>query len=236
MYLVLCLAAAFLIVTPAGAQVFVDDFDDNVIAAENWDVVVYGSGAQIAEQNQQLEFIMPASASGYEFGTRLVSQFELRGDFDIRVDFLLPQWPQFNGVRIAVAMTDDLYDNYGMERSSLSAIEPLGAHEVYIADFGPFVLVPTEDLTGTLRLVRSGATQTGYFLDGAEWVPVQTDGAPTRDITIQLHAWSHDYAFRGWDVRAAFDNFTVMTGELHWPETPVRETSWGAVKRLYLGR
>lgn len=231
-----CLVMTSLLLTPAGAEVFVDDFDDNSIAAENWAVVVYGSGAQIAEQNQRLEFFMPGSASGTEFGTRLVSQFEMRGDFDIRVDYQLLQWPWYNGVRIAIAMTDNLYDNYGMERSSLSAIEPLGEHEVYIADFGPFVLVPTEDLSGTLRLVRSGATQTGYFLQAGEWIAVQTDTAPTRDITIQLHAWSHNYAFRDWDVRAAFDNFTVMTGELHWPETPARETSWGAVKRLYLGR
>lgn len=223
-------------VTPAGAQVFVDDFNDNSIAAENWEVVSYGSGAEIAEQNQQLEFFMPASASGYEFGTRLVSLFQLRGDFDIRVDFRLLQWPRYNGVRIAVAMTDNLYDNYGMERSSLSAIEPLGAQEVYIADFGPFVLVQTEDMTGTLRLVRSGSTQTGYFLQDGQWIPVQTDWAPTRDITIQLHAWSHDYAFRDWDVGAAFDDFTVMTGDLHWPEIPVLQTSWGAVKRLCQGR
>ncbi len=227
----LCLSVS--VVTPARAQGFVEDFDDNSIAGDIWSVVLYGNGAQMAEQNQELEFFLPASSSGDEFGARLVSVFQLRGDFDLRVDFRLLDWPHYNGVRIAIALTDNLYDNYGMERSSLSAIEPLGAHEVYIADFGPFVLVPTEDVVGQLRLVRSGSTQTGYYYQAGEWIPVLTDSAPPGDIAIQLHAWSHDYAFRDWDVRAAFDNFTVMTGQLVWPDTPVMETTWGAIKKLY---
>ncbi|MGD8453889.1 MAG: hypothetical protein PVJ57_18900 [Phycisphaerae bacterium] len=118
-------------------------------------------------------------------------------------------------------MTDNFYDDYGVERSSLSASEPLGAHEVYVADFvGPFVLVPTQDFTGKLRLVRSGGTQTGYYHNAGEWIPIRTASAPTEDIAIQLHAWSHNYAFQHHDVRAAFDNFTVTTGQVVWIPEP----------------
>ncbi len=218
---------------PAHAQVFVDNFNDNHIATDVWTVELYGYGAQLHEQNQRLEFFMPANASGGEFGARLISRFELRGDFDIRVNFDLLTWPLYNGVRVAIGLTDANFDDYGMERSSLSAIEPLGAHEVYVADFGPFVLVPTSDLSGSLRLVRSGSTQTGYFGSAGTWTPVLTDWAPSGDIAIQLHAWSHDYAFRDWTVRAALDNFTVIAGELIWPTTPVERASWGAIKSLY---
>jgi hypothetical protein len=153
---------------------------------------------------------MPSNSSGTEFGSRLVSLFLLRGDFDIQVDFSLLQWPYYNGVRTAIGLTHSPSDDYGVERSSLSASEPLGAQEVYVADFGPFVLVPTQDFTGKLRLVRSGDTQTGYYYNAGEWIPILTD------IAIQLHAWSHDYAFQHHDVRAAFDNFTVMTGQVVW--------------------
>jgi hypothetical protein len=229
--LLVCLPVLF--ITPARAQVFVDDFNDNMIDPGTWTVVLYGNGAQLAEQNQELDFFMPASSSGAEFGARLVSVFQLRGDFDIRVDFRLLQWPDYNGMRTAIGLTDSYYDDYGMERSSLSASEPLGAQEVYVADFGPFVLVPTQDFTGTLRLVRSGSTQSGYYLGSGGWIPVLTDAAPAGDITIQLHAWSHDYAFQHQDVRAAFDNFTVVTGQLVWPSTPVKETTWGSIKGLY---
>lgn len=227
------LCPALLIVAPASAKVFSDEFADNSIDPSVWSLDLYGSGAQVVEQNQQLEFVMLASSSGDEFGARLVSVFKLRGDFDIQVDFNLMQWPSYNGVRLAIGLTDAPYDNYGMERSSLSASEPLGAQEVYVADFGPFVLIQTEDVAGKIRLVRSGGTQTGYFYGPGGWVLVLTDAAPSGDITIQLHSWSHDYAFQNDEVRAAFDNFRVESGELIWPTTTTRTTSWGAIKALY---
>lgn len=216
----LALASMLLCSAQAGAQVFVEDFNDDRIDPDAWAVVLYGSGARIAEVNQELEFTMPSGSSGIEFGSRLVSRFLLRGDFDIRVDFSLLQWPSYNGVRTAMGLADRYFEDYGVERSSLSSGDPLGAREVYIADFGPFVLVPTQDFTGTLRLVRSGATQTGYYLKDGAWNAIQTDSASTSDIGIQLHAWSHDYAFQHHDVRAAFDNFTVMTGQVIWVPEP----------------
>ena len=221
---------------PATAQVFVDDFNDGYINPQIWTASVYGSGVEIGEEDQRLEFGFLPDGTGSEFGARLVSVFRMRGDFAVRVDFMLLDWPRYNGVRTAIALTDSYYDDYGMERSSLSSTEPLGEHEVYIADFGPFVLVPTEDQTGSLRLVRDGATQTGYFYSAGQWVPVLTDYAPTGDISIQLHAWSHDYAFKHWNVRAAFDNFTVEYGELVDLPVPTNQTSWGAIKRLYGNR
>jgi hypothetical protein len=198
-----------------------------------WSVVVYGSGAQVAEQNQQLEFFLPSPAHGTEFGVRLISSFLLRGDFDIQVDFGLLEWPYHNGTRIAIGLTHNPYDDYGVERLSLSASEPLGALEAYAADFGPFEIVPTADFTGKLRLVRSGSTQTGYYHGAEGWLSILSDAAPTGDITIQLHAWSHDWAFQDVDVRAAFDNFRVVTGELIWPTTAMSATTWGAIKQLY---
>lgn len=216
----LALSLVLLSGVPALAQVFVEDFNDDRINPDVWEAVLYGSGAEIAEVNQELLFTMPSGSSGDEFGSRLLSRFLLRGDFDIRVDFRLHQWPYFNGVRTAMGLTDSLYDDYGVERSSLSSSEPLGAQEVYIADFGPYVLVPTQDFTGTLRLVRSAGTQTGYYRSAGAWIAIQTDSAPTSDIAIQLHAWSHDYAFQHREVRAAFDNFTVMTGEVIWIPEP----------------
>lgn len=231
--LVLCLP--LLVITSASAQVFVDDFDDNSIDPSVWSVELYGLGAEVAEQNQMLEFTMTAGASGGEFGARLTSIFLLRGDFDIQIDFGLLEWPYYNGVRMAIAITDALYDDYGVERSSLSGSEPLGAQEVYVADFtsGPIQLVPTQDFSGRLRLVRSGPTQTGYYYGSSGWIPILTGPAPTEDMAIQLHAWSHDYAFQHQVVRSALDNFIVMLGEVLWPATPAGVTSWGLIKGSY---
>ncbi len=229
---VLCLP--LLVATSVSAQVFVDDFNDDSIDPNVWSVELYGFGAEVAEQNQELEFTMLADASGGEFGARLTSVFLLRGDFDIQIDFSLLEWPYYNGVRMAIAITDALYDDYGMERSSLSASEPLGAQEVYVADFtsGPIQLVPTQDFSGRVRLVRSGPMQTGYYYGASGWIPILTGPAPTEDMAIQLHAWSHDYAFQHQVVRSALDNFSIMSGEILWPVTPARATSWGSIKSL----
>jgi hypothetical protein len=58
---------------------------------------------------------MPAAAAGDEFGARLVSVFQLHGDFDIQVDFSLPQWPDYNGMRVAIGLTDSPFDDYGIK-------------------------------------------------------------------------------------------------------------------------
>ncbi|MGD8452105.1 MAG: hypothetical protein PVJ57_09830 [Phycisphaerae bacterium] len=100
--LVFVLCVTLLWGAQAGAQVFVDDFNDNYIDPRVWAPVLYGSGAQLAEVNQELQFTMPSTSSGTEFGSRLVSQFLLRGDFDIQVDYSLLQWPYYNGVRTAI--------------------------------------------------------------------------------------------------------------------------------------
>jgi hypothetical protein len=222
-----------LVAFPADAQVLVDYFNDNHIDPGLWSTEIYGYPVQMVEQNQQLEYFVPAASAGGEYGARLVSVFQMRGDFDIQVDFSLLQWPNFNGVRSAVALTDSYYDDYGVERSSLSPTDPLGAHEVYVADFGPLVIVETQDLAGKLRLVRSGGAQTGYYWSAEGWVPLLTDPVTTADIKIQLHVWSHDYCFQHHDIRGAFDNFTVVSGELVWPATPTEASTWGAIKGLY---
>lgn len=229
----LTLCSLLLVAAPAASQVFIDDFDDNHIDADAWSVFYSGSGAQVAEQNQRLEFYLPPDAHGGEFGVRLISNFLLHGDFDIRVDFSLLEWPRYNGMRMCMGLTHNPYDDYGVERQSLSVNEPLGPLEAYAADFGPFVWIPTEDATGTLRLVRSGGVQTGYYYGAGDWVPMLSDAAPTEDITIQLYGVSLDYAFEDVDVRAAFDNFTVVTGELIGPPVATAVTSWGMIKGLY---
>lgn len=215
--------------TAAGAEVFVEDFDDDTIDPNLWWVDLYGAGVQLTEVNHQLEFGFAADAHGSEYGARLLSLFQLRGDFDVQVDYSLPQWPNGNGVRMAIGLTDAYYDDYGVERSSLP---DLGISEAYVADFGPFIIIPTDDFTGKLRLVRSGATQTGYYW-AAGWIPILTDSAPTGDTTIQLHAWSHDYAFGDRSVIGALDNFAVVSGEVIGLPVPTRTTTWGSVRGLY---
>jgi hypothetical protein len=197
---------------------------------------VYGSGPQIAEANQELEISIPGTSAGGDFGCKLASIFLLRGDFDVQVDFRLLTWPFGNGVRMALGIDrEGLLPHPGVERISFGRDDyPGWPREVYLTDFPDGVngITATGDLTGTLRLVRSGDTQTGYYYSSGAWAAIHTGPAPTSDVAVNVAAFSA-YQFMGWDVFAAFDDFVVNSGELVCPYTPVVDTTWGSIKALF---
>jgi hypothetical protein len=231
----LCSPLALLGTQPR-AQVLIEDFNDDSIDSTLWTACVYGSGPQIAEANHQLEIAIPGWSSGGDFGVKLTSNFLLRGDFDVQVDFRLLTWPFGNGVRMGLGTDEPGPPPYHcVDRISFGQNDyPWEPREAYLTDFHGTVcgVTATDDVTGSLRLVRSGYTQTGYYYGPGGWVAICTESAPTEDIDVKVAAWSA-YQFMGWDVFAAFDDFIVNSGELVWPPTPVREITWGCIKALY---
>ncbi len=232
----LAIGSALILGIPATAEVLREDFNDNIIDPQLWHVDVWGWGPQLAEAHQQLEMVIPGTSAGTDFGCKLASNFLLRGDFDIQVDFRLFTWPYGNGVRTALGMDEPGVPQHpGVERISFGQNDyPGWPREAYLTDFpdGVHGITATQDATGTLRLVRSGDTQTGYYYGPRGWVAIHTGPAPTADTAIKIAAWSA-YQFMHWDVYAAFDNLVVNSGELICPGTPVVATTWGAVKALF---
>jgi hypothetical protein len=233
MALVVC--SSFLLAVQGRAEVLREDFNDNSIDHALWTAEVFGSGPQIAEANQQLELMIPCSSSGGDFGVKLASNFLLAGDFDVQVDFRLLTWPFGSGVRLGLGMDQDFYlPHPGVERISFGQSDyPGWPREAFLTDFpdGVHGITATDSALGSLRLVRSGDTQTGYYLDDGGWVAIHTGPAPTTDVAIKVAAWS-GYQFMHWNVLAAIDNFVVNAGELMWV-VPVQTSTWGAVKSLY---
>lgn len=231
-----CLSVISIAATGAGAQADVlhDDFDDDRIDPETWATHVYGAGPQLAEVHQQLEITLPGWSSGADFGAKLTSNFVLRGDFDIQVDFRLLTWPFGNGVRTALGLDWGFLYPPGVERISFGRNDYSSApRESYLTDFTYVCgITSTSDLTGTLRLVRTGNSQTGYRASPGGWVAICTGPAPSDDVHVQLSAFSA-YQFQGWDVKMAFDDFVVTTGTVIWPSTPVERRTWGCLKALY---
>lgn len=215
----LLLAGWLLFISPAASQVLSDDFDDNTIDPSLWTTNLIGSGPTIAETNQRVETTHPAtSADGPGQGVFWAgydSVCQLRGDFDIQVDYNLLAWPFANGVRVGL-----LTGLGATERISLGNFDFVGQpRESYVTDFGGAVsnFVSTGDLSGKLRQVRSGSTVTGYFFNAGNWVPLHSAPATTADVAFHLASWSHDYAFIDQEVQMAFDNFTVNQGQLIGP-------------------
>jgi len=148
----------------------------------------------------------------------------LRGDFDIQVDFSLLDWPSVeqlgtgNGVRMGLAVGEG--ENWwSVQREGYGSLTfdfPGYPREVYACDFAGSVqgITPTDDMSGKLRLVRSGNTLTGYYFSLGSWVIVASGWVTTGDVSFTPTAWSHDYAFMDNNVLLAFDNFIVNSGLL----------------------
>ena len=175
-----------------------------------WTVELNGTGSTTSETNQRLEITQPADAAGGIFLTGLTSVCRVRGDFDIQVDFELSTWPTQNGVRVGLVVTGI----GNTERTS----NP-GVPDTYLTNFGDGVqgLTPTTDLSGRLRVTRSGSSVTGFFFNTGtdSWVPIHTfDGATTGDVRFNLWSWSHDSIFADQVVEVAFDNAIVSEGHL----------------------
>ncbi len=229
------LCSVLLLGTQAGAEVLREDFNDNRIDYALWTPYVYGTGPQIAEVNQELEIPIPGSSSGQDFGAKLHTNFLLRGDFDVQVDFRLLIWPFGNGVRTALGIDQGFLYPPGVERLSFGQNDYEGQpRESYLTDLNGSVcgITGTSDMTGALRLVRSGSTQAGYRYGPSGWVVICSGPAPTGDVHLQISAFTA-YQFMGWDVLMAFDNFIVNSGELVDFPTPVEGRTWGSIKALY---
>jgi len=197
-----------------------DDFDDNQINSHLWFAYQGEPGPVVSETNQRLEILYPPQSAGEVFGAGYVSICQLRGDFDIQVDYQLPVWPPANGVRVALVTVLG-----SVERTSFGNLPdfPGEPREVYLTNFGDNVagITETTHLSGRLRQTRSGSTVSAYYFDEGNWVLIYSADATTNDTTFGLESWSHDYAFTDQVVNAAFDNALVADGDLVCPPIDV---------------
>jgi hypothetical protein len=201
--------------TATPVPVWMDNFNDNYTEPMAWEPGVFGWGSTLIETNQRLEIQHPAGSVGDTFGGKVTSHCWLRGDFDIRVDYQLLKWPTANGVRLALAVTPG---DTGVTRVSFASNDgiPNFPSDIYLAQVagGPLGISGTGDLSGSLRLTRTGSTATGYYRSGNNWVTLQSGGITTEDVHFELRSWSHSAVFKGEEVVVAFDNFMVTQGQV----------------------
>ncbi|MEQ1759432.1 MAG: CARDB domain-containing protein [Vicinamibacterales bacterium] len=188
-----------------------DDFDSGMLG-QQWrvqDPPVVGSAGTVTLANGRVEMTMGAGNGG----TGIASACLLVGDFDISVDYALLNWPANNRHTIQMKMIDLGSGPSG----SPGPYRFSGNSEMYGAVFVDHLdQVVTTDLSGTLRLVRSGTSLAGYYRNAAGWVLLgsgTTSAAPTR---LSLEFGSANAAATG-GVTVAFDNFSVSAGN---PDCP----------------
>jgi hypothetical protein len=203
----------------ASAQVAQDDFESDTPRSTLWSRATQGNVPQAGQGGGLVAMFLPAQAFGAGFGTFYGSIPRLRGDFDIQIDYNLPLWPRASGVRVGL---NDGGDNIlgAVERVSFGPPDLAGPPgEWYVTDFlTPRRITRTaaSDLSGKLRMVRSGATVSGYRWDNAtgDWVLLRKAPALTADVHFGFGIWSQDPFFAGENVLVTFAHFRVNQGTL----------------------
>jgi hypothetical protein len=131
----------------------------------------------------------------------------LLGDFDVRVQYHLEEWPANNGVKVSL----------GTESGSVQRASDRGeGGEVYLTHFenGVASRVTTTDTSGRLRLTRTGGKLAAYVYDSGRWRRIRIESvSPRTPLHVHLAAWSHDRRFSRQQVRVTLDRFYLRRGE-----------------------
>jgi hypothetical protein len=233
LFILVPLAVSILIVPRpvAAAPVFSDSLNSNSINPAIWNTQITGTGPVVSATNQSIITTLPTNSlndpQAGGFGGGLKSTCVLGGDFDMQVNFRLLFWPQSSGVRVGLLIMDA--PSPAVERVGWGPTEALGLpREVYLTHFAdnPQGVTATSDLNGTLRMVRTASSLTGYYLHAGAWVQIHTGPTVnTGDIHFGFSAWSHNQIFGLQEVKVGFNNFVVNSGQLSCPALRVSPTS-----------
>lgn len=144
------------------------------------------------------------------FGAGGRTEYTLKGDFDIRMDYELITWPNANGVRVALSiLVPDVPDQWPNRFVSIERVSPaspdffwLGNREVYLINWNHSVpyIMGTNDLSGTLRICRQGAIVTCYYSTSEDSYVLYEGVWLTEDVYVQIHTFSGEALFGGKEV------------------------------------
>jgi len=229
--------AAIMIFPPhkvAATPVLKENFVNNAFNSSMWKTFQQGNGPMATTANQSLVITIPANSTNAPtiggFGAGIGSLCELRGDFDMQVAFQLLVWPQENGVRVGLGPSlggrGAAPTPFAVERDSFSLYDT-GHGEYYVTHMldGVHGNNPSSDLTGYLRIARTGGFATGYYMNGSTWVQIHSGPVDAQDVGFAFAAWSHDYLFSHQTEKVAFSNFTLNSGQLLCPALTLNPSS-----------
>ncbi|MBW2999001.1 LamG domain-containing protein, partial [Candidatus Woesearchaeota archaeon] len=181
-------------------QSYDDDFSGTSIDTNHW--VTYG-GTPSVDGNLDV--------SGTNTGIKSQGKWYLKGDFDIRVDFLNADFGGTTGTKFVqmLARTDD--NKY----IRVDRLKSGSTHSYRRVDnsvsWNSGSLTSASGTSGKLRLVRTGSSFNAYFWTGSVWSPLAAPStvlSSTDDMYVQISVWSNDEA-----NSVSYDNFNIVKGE-----------------------
>lgn len=171
-----------------------------------WTNSVQGVGPHAEFKNGQLEMTLPWSThydqSWNGMSVKMVAPCQLSGDFQITIHYKLVTWPITNGAWIGI----------GAGPNSVARVSfREGWDNNYVTTLGGAVTkLATKDLSGSLRLARSGATMSGSYLNATgAWTQIGSATVATDATPYAIQEWT-DPGFGKRDVVVDVDKLTVV--------------------------
>ena len=168
---------------------------------------------------------------------RFISLCKLRGDFDVHMHYRFANSPQLNGLVIGLIAQEPSGSNATNDNSAMSVqrvslnpkINFSRPSEVYATHFDDGIhltnathmandtddtLVTAKgDISGKLRMVRSGFTIKGYYYKSGTWIPIHySTHMNPQDVNIVLQAGAGDFLHK--PAKIAFINYAIKKGNL----------------------
>jgi hypothetical protein len=201
------LVALLLWLSPAyGGGTITENFTNNQYNTHLWDLWGAGQGVTAQVINDRLE----VNVAGNGYAGLVGFAFTLIGDFDMKVDFTLINWPASNGTQITMG-TNKLSPSHLFQVARANGYN--GQEQYFTNILGNFnstgITGPTSN--GTLRMVRTANKMEGFYWDGAAWQSIGsgTDASlGTRvDVSLGIGPYANNYS--GIPAKAAFDNIRI---------------------------
>jgi hypothetical protein len=176
----------------------------------HWQIGIAGNGPQLQIAGDRLEITIPAgSTPDVEHGfinVGMATGCVVRGDYDVQVDYSLVEWPAANGVQVLFGDAPPV-NSHSIARGQFP-------NESYLSFFAPDSVAgaATSDLNSTMRLVRTGATITSFFLSNGVWVPLLSGSTQTGDTPFAIAALSFSPVAE--EVKISYSDFEVNAGQV----------------------
>jgi hypothetical protein len=222
----LTIGVCTLLVSPAHAGTITDNFDGASLNHRLWRPYNYDQHQRWVQKDGELRIQIDGASVGETFGAGVNSNFLLKGNFEIIVDYRLITWPSANG--ISVGFNNDNHFTVTSGEFVIRRIN-IGPNENYKAafdngyDFQVF-LVPTADISGRLKWTRVGLVMTGYFFNKQinDWQIIGSHDyfATGIDEWVGFSLNARGNNFTGQDVEIAFDNFQVTYDQIRYTSNP----------------
>jgi hypothetical protein len=197
--------------TPVLAYVtFADDFNDNSLDLAKW-LPTSGIGITIAEAGGMLSL----SSEGGAFAT-VTTQHAFVGDFDVRVDFSLIQFPEVTSCHTTLQVSPigsgativvKRYQQSGVT-SNRHRYEFFRWQDGQSYDWASVV---TTDTAGKFRILRVGTVFTGHYWSGSTWNAIGSTTSSNSPTTALLAVYGADLNPA---VQVSFDNFQATGAEI----------------------